>query len=436
LNNSLLKHLITTACATMNVDSKQYYKQLKQTDVVADDLTHIADSKLRQIKADVREYVDRLICPSVFLETEMESSVFTSAFTSCIGYVKSRLPESSKALDSLTEPLDPMYSPTFAFDEEEIAKTILQWADLRGNVYFEKGPTELAEFINDPRRWFSENQLDGKSDVPGDFLTKMKDLLNHETRNSDDGEPLTTFDIALMGGLHPRTCAIAVKDLEKLNIVVNKNTTIEYMEPFFEKCMAYFQSRGDEGEDLGYVISRTPIGQRIRHTSYLRFLRPPQSEPSKEVQFGEPPPAKRARDAPAPREAPPEYDARFFKNRSQETFAQYCDDCFARGAELYYRLVHTMIIKDLKEKRDREKAQPSVPAYIKPFATLLGLLIKRNEINYPRVGVTNTASIREARRVNARAVVNAKIALAETLGFGPDVDLEGYTLDGQYLAGI
>jgi hypothetical protein len=63
------------------------------------------------------------------------------------------------------------------------------------------------------------------------------------------------------------------------------------------------------------------------------------------------------------------------------------------------------------------------------FAKLVGLTIQRAELLNPQVrGGANASYIRDMRRTNGRATVEARVQLARACAFEPDIYLEGYTL--------
>lgn len=633
LNYSFLKRLLEATALYSNKTVKDYYAQYKQSDVVVDDLQHVADRALRDAKKDVREYVDRLLSPKEFLETEIPGGQFTAAFNACLDYVTSLADKGHPLVQRVAkEKVD----ATFKWQPDAIADAIVRHADFRGNI--EDGSS--LDSLLDRYNWYNGAQhAGGREGISAALQQLLTDALNKEPEGTR--EPLTAFDIALLGGLHPRTYAVEkfarhARSAEKKWAAWEKKPgAASEWEPrkeagkrlelrgrhfetydadvFFENCMAYFDSREDRAEDLGHVMYRTPLGATSKHTSYLRFREPlpapppPPVGPAAELDaklsetldfaaaaekaarvafleasnasraalhawaaslkairddegtsevkqaarenfkkvaavakeadgglssagqiahatqraFAElktgPPgpqnleaaarsaqsaaleatseavraeaavaPAARARAAlealAAPRtEAPPragppepgqaerfrfgaqpapaarvikpdppqqqaEYKdvGRIISKRARDEIdlvdtmvdkphlERYCDACFEKGVEMYIRLVHTMIEHDLQTLRKWDPPTDDESVFVKAFAKLIGLVVQRAELANPRIQFANTAAGRDARRMNARGITQAKTSLALVFGVQPDVELCGYSMDGSF----
>jgi hypothetical protein len=247
-------------------------------------------------------------------------------------------------------------------------------------------------------------------------------------------EPLTAFDIALLGGLHPRTYAIELNAKAKRDDKAADKDLAFKMDEFFELCMEYFDSNGTGAEDLGFRIFLTPLVRRSMHTSYLPFRRT-EEEKTQLVSFGarsrstvvpkgdSVAPGNAKADPGTGRSAGPTLPTTRYTDFSFET---YCDQCFERGAEMYIRLVHVMVKSHLEALRRIEPA----PEVLTPFAKLIGLTIQRAELLNPLIKMGANASYnRDMRRNNNRATTEARVQLARACGFHPDIYLEGYTLD-------
>lgn len=556
LNYSILKHLIETTALYSNRDVKGYYKQYKQGDVVSDDLTHIADGELRRIKKEVQEYVDRMVQPSDFLETEVESGPFTGAYLQVLNYVVSRSGDGQQATGSnaLKYLKDAgMYKTRFSWSPEvvdRLADVIMRHADYRGNIVAGTEPGSLFERSN---LYTSLQHAHGaESQQPPGLHESVKKLLEDVGKEGRTDEPLTTLDIAILGGLHPRTYAVeqsvklqrkekkeswgdpftkkwepaAAADAPQAQDPIPLPAYAVYdVDSFFEKCMDYFDQRSDSAEDLGYVLMRTPLGQRSKHTSYLGFqktgaVKPLANQPyeRQNVRFGglpgvprdlflQPPTARQSEkevekkdraelrkavrqgnlklakahnktkiqemqvkrdqmeaatqeikartekltsDAEAAKRAraraEQEADEERRKRHQGEEYAEryeftvrppdatdysleaYCERCFQAGVAMYLRLAREMVLPHLEEVRKRELP----PDFLRPFAKLIGLVVQRAEVGNSRVQYASESSQRAAMRTNVREMANAKVALADACGFEPDVQLEGYSLDGSY----
>ena len=277
---------------------KDYYKLYKKSDVTSEDIVNVTDATLRQKKKEVREYVDRLLCPSVFLETEIEGSQFTAAFTDCMDYFRGkRAPNRTMNLlsnhkEMLLASEDPKrracFIPQFEWDTGKLAEVILRHADMRGNILVgtsggiddtSGAPTEeLMERYNWYNSWqHAQGGRENDSGVPneGVMSTIAGELVKFKGTTD---EPLTAFDIALLGGLHPRTYAVEVNAKTQRAGGDADYELVFKTDEFFEMCMAYFDTNGAGIEDLGYRIFLTPLVRRSLHTSYLPFRTPlPQS---------------------------------------------------------------------------------------------------------------------------------------------------------------
>jgi len=520
LNFSLLKRLLETTALYSNNQIKDFYKLYKQGDVTSDDLVNVTDAGVRQMKKDVREYVDRLLCPAVFLETEIEGNHFTSAFTASSEYLASKgvthrtvrlLGKRDERLtpeEDTASPPRPCFEPCFdwASVTRELADVILRHADMRGNIVAEQNPPDDPPLpgpgfdkLMNPDNWYNSWQhvwgdvydtyrtldarIDAKEVREEDALATWKALIKPHERagvvvGSIDGtfdtwekvktfmdkgwgvhsliesafkaygedsrtdEPLTAFDIALLGGLHPRTYAVELNAKAKRDAKVPDNTLGFKLDEFFELCMEYFDSNGTGAEDLGFRIFLTPLVRRSLHTSYLPFRRKAvgAAEKTNLVRFGprkgdsqvggDGAPAGKA-DAEGGRRGGgrgggagggPALPTTSYTDFSFET---YCDQCFERGAEMYIRLVHVMIKSHLEALR---RIHPS-PEVLTPFAKLIGLTIQRAQLLNPMVKFgANSTYNRDMRRNNNRATTEARVQLARACGFEPDIYLEGYAL--------
>lgn len=312
-----------------------------------------------------------------------------------------------------------------------------------------------------------------------DLQKKVMDALHLLKDIPTTDEALTLFDIALLGGLHPRTYfiektarhqrSIQPDDLKSLQNPPTKLTTkqnepdtrfvfdneqqltISYnIHAFFETCLEYCNRQ--EQEDLGAVIHHTRLGKKGSHTSYLAFQEPSLGAAaaaaavrasaasavataaraaaataaaagagtSGEPFFGAP-----KRDAPAASALNDQANKRRLAEISKRQSAgmdlydleNYCDACLERGAALYYRLVHTMIEAPLLDLRNEKM---DVPFY-RAFSKFIGLTIQRGEIMNPRLK-SNVANMREQRRNTNLALAEVRYQLATICGFVPDVE--------------
>jgi hypothetical protein len=543
LNHSLLKRLMESVSLYTNREVKDFYKMYKQTDIITDDLQHLTDRELRDQKKDVREYVDRLLCPQRFLETEIEGGQFTGAFTACIDYAKSIAPN-NKYVEELADDNATREKALLEWPFQELARVIVRHADIRGNI---SDSLENQDSLLDRYNWYSAVQhvwgdlyvefseiesqieapsrnldadqalrarilnfgkriselnppvvrtLDGKtwkevqplSALWEEFKNKSKTLFGWDLHISvaealkvesvmKTDEPITAFDIAILGGLHPRTYAIEKYARQTRRVDkrwLNESDKSEgyqvelasshlhrfKVDEFFENCMVYFDSREDRSADLGYVMYRTPLAAVSKHTSFLPFRRVP-SEASSATRTRAPPNfgaetgggAKRKQTGDPQTETVRRADLSEYSDVrrvigpavrqkidsvddavDQPRLEQYCDKCFEQGVALYIRLVHVMVKNHLLvlRRRDQSDDQQDRNDFLKAFAKLVGLTVQRASLQNPRILFTNTAATRDMQRANRRGMVEAKASLCAALGVALDVNLEGYTADGGF----
>jgi hypothetical protein len=231
--------------------------------------------------------------------------------------------------------------------------------------------------------------------------------------------PLTLFDIALLGGLAPRTFAI-----------INGLETNPYADGFFEKCMELLdqkimnsqlesvQGGFDRDVDLGLVLFNLPITNFSKHTSYLPFQVPQQKRTGNPPLFGAP-------------HASTEDAVRDEYKRERELYAstkypgvfnleRYCLQCLERGTEIYIRIVHSMILDDLNNLRQTQKLDSD---FVRAFSKVVALTLQRSEVDNPRI-ISNTATLKRRKVDNSYALLEAKHQLAGVCGFASDVEID------------
>lgn len=231
--------------------------------------------------------------------------------------------------------------------------------------------------------------------------------------------PLTLFDIALLGGLAPRTFAI-----------INGLDTNPYADLFFEKCMELLdqkimnsqlesvQGGFDRDVDLGLLLFNLPITNFSKHTSYLPFQVPQQKRTGNPPLFGAP-------------HASTEDAVRDEYKRERELYAstkypgvfnleRYCLQCLERGTEIYIRIVHSMILDDLNNLRQTQKLDSD---FVRAFSKVVALTLQRSEVDNPRI-ISNTATLKRRKVDNSYALLEAKHQLAGVCGFASDVEID------------
>jgi len=231
--------------------------------------------------------------------------------------------------------------------------------------------------------------------------------------------PLTLFDIALLGGLAPRTFAI-----------INGLETNPYADGFFEQCMELLdqkimnsqlesvQGGFDRDVDLGLLLFNLPITNFSKHTSYLPFQVPQQKRTGNPPLFGAP-------------HASTEEAVRDEYKRERELYAstkypgvfnleRYCLQCLERGTEIYIRIVHSMILDDLNNLRQTQKLDSD---FVRAFSKVVALTLQRSEVDNPRI-ISNTATLKRRKVDNSYALLEAKHQLAGVCGFASDVEID------------
>ena len=260
--------------------------------------------------------------------------------------------------------------------------------------------------------------------IPSDPGDNIQDALEKQLRalnGSSFGQRITVFDIALLGGLHPRTYAI-----------LNKLEHVPYNENFFEECMRFYDTRvlngADNGfsreSDLGLLLFTIELTQKSKHTSYLEF------------QVNEPVSTKPPLFGAAPKGKEPPRTANQYENNFREEYARekmvygndktgiltvekYCMECLERGCEIYLRVTEKLIGKDMGEKKqmmDDFKRKPANMAFLQNFARLVGLTIQKAQIDGPRLDNQAVTSLNKRKRDNSFSLQEAWILLEDSLG--------------------
>jgi len=266
----------------------------------------------------------------------------------------------------------------------------------------------------------------------------------------DMDEPLTLFDIALLGGLNPRTYAVEdiARKVPNVHPFGNNNPPYVYYEndDFFEKCMTILDTKvktKDEFSrdmDLGLVLFTIPVANRSVHPSYTNFVRnkPPDRNPvppnaQRMVHFGAAAKSRYdgERDEPQASAREREFSGAYGEERTLYArggfdLEHYCLQCLERGVELYIRLTHAMVEADL----GRVKGGAPGDDFMRAFAKLIGLTIQRAELLNPRNRTGSVAASRQGMRKAAHAAAEARCQLAAALGVTPRLELEGYTYEG------
>lgn len=232
---------------------------------------------------------------------------------------------------------------------------------------------------------------------------------------------LTLFDIALLGGLSPRTFALlSDSDGNPVN------------QDFFEECMRLFDTRivngvskdetgsFDRDADLAVTLFSIPLTNQSVHTSYLAY-EVNTVVPTSTSLFG-------ARAAEAQDHASLEADIRREYKRERDTYNNrkapgvydleaFCMRCLEKGISLYLRLIHSMIEKDLAKLRADQKIKHD---FLKPFAQFIGLTIQRSENANPMIKTGSVANMRKRIKDNTAATRDAQHRLALACGYSPD----------------
>jgi hypothetical protein len=522
LNNSVLKKLLETTAMLSNRTMKQLYPAYLKDDMTAQELQMVADAQLRKQKADVREYADRLLDPHVFLETELGASPFTAACSEALAYIKQRggapavigepgrKPELAWSTAQLADVIvryadvrgniidagetDLMnrynwynsaqhaWGASFpdgagwsaVYKDFEAAEAIMAGADdeakrntlaaLRGGLLTR--PFPLVGKPSTTASWRgatppvtpAADWAALKAQTGWDLFSAVKRALDSQSAVTTSA-PLTLFDVALLGGLHPRTFAMEeyAQSLKGEGVTATGEAepapalTYTYdTDVFFEQCMTYFDVL-DKGDDLGETLFSTHLNTKSAHTSYMPFRRdrrrearlgpdPGDLDRRRPVEFGakqkaaeelpEEMASKRLRHSQAHRG---KLHARRYGTADRFALERYCDACFERGTEMYLRLVRIMIDGHLTRMRDFDEAN-FPPLFLRPLAKYIGLTIQRAELLNPTLKSTSVSNNRENRRSNSWALTEARVQLAQYCGFKPEVELNGYALEGPLAA--
>jgi hypothetical protein len=252
--------------------------------------------------------------------------------------------------------------------------------------------------------------------------TKLTDL-----RASQFATPLNIFDIAILGGLNPRTFA-----------VINNLDTHPFNEQFFEKAIEFFDSKMlnaglDTGmsreADLGLLLFTIEITNRALHTSYLQF------QVGEVVQFAQPffgagsGGDKAQAPAPANAHTATDYENGLrasyaaeksrYNNSPKLAFEKYCLQCLERGTELYIRMTHVLLkqaMVDTKQVYDKFRADKRNGDFMRAFAKMIGLTIQKGELDNPRLANQNIANLMKRKKDNSMNMHEARIQLHDALG--------------------
>jgi hypothetical protein len=239
--------------------------------------------------------------------------------------------------------------------------------------------------------------------------------------------PLTIFDIAILGGLNPRTFA-----------VINNLDTHPFNEQFFEKAIEFFDSKMlnaglDTGlsreADLGLLLFTIEITNRALHTSYLQF------QVGEVMQFAQPffgadgSGGGGGEKAPAHAHTATDYENGLrasyaaeksrYNNSPKLTFEKYCLQCLERGTELYIRMTHVLLkqaMVDTKQVYDKFRADKRNGDFMRAFAKMIGLTIQKGELDNPRLANQNIANLMKRKKDNSMNMHEARIQLHDALG--------------------
>jgi hypothetical protein len=249
------------------------------------------------------------------------------------------------------------------------------------------------------------------------------------------GTPLNIFDIAILGGLNPRTFA-----------VINNLDTHPFNEQFFDKAIEFFDSKMlnaglDTGmsreADLGLLLFTIEITNRALHTSYMQF------QVGEVMQFsqpffgagrsggggGEKAQAQSQAQAPANAHTATDYENGLrasyaaeksrYNNSPKLTFEKYCLQCLERGTELYIRMTHVLLkqaMVDTKQVYDNFRANKRNGDFMRAFAKMIGLTIQKGELDNPRLANQNIANLMKRKKDNSMNMHEARIQLHDALG--------------------
>lgn len=295
---------------------------------------------------------------------------------------------------------------------------------------------EIKKLSDDPP-YSAQSKMKSRISKPVEATTKnIVDVVEAElvsAENRTNAAPLTLFDIAILGGLAPRTYAL-----------VTGGVSHPFNESFFERCMDLFDTKFsraaskedgsgfDRDVDLATTLFSIPITAQSVHTSYLDFQTSVPTATNTPM-FGAP-------------KGDDSYDkaGRGAANRLEEgvrdeyrqereayaggnyvgpvyTLEKFCLQCLERGTGLYLLLLQNMVDKDLKRLKANQEVNTD---FLRPFAKLIGLTIQSGELSNPRLPNVNVANANKRRRDNTYAIAEAKYQLAKACGYAPDFEVD------------
>jgi len=305
---------------------------------------------------------------------------------------------------------------------------------LASDAYEALEPTadETVAALSNPRYFHKSDKY--FNSIKNRFVSKMQPLSPCQPgAHTDDPVSLTLLDIAILGGLHPRTFALTYPTYDS-----NKQL-LKPLKPdvFFNKCLPFFQdtflgpdvdSSFNRDADLGYVLFNIQItAKRIRHAFYDSIVSTPLNFVGTAAQFGAPGRKREAERNEAERKnlrGALRDDYAWEKHRSklqrvdeanpskrvfQHPLEKYCLECLEAGTAVYYRLTASM----LEARLAAIKRLPFPDTYISAFAKLMANLMIRNELHNPTIRAQSTNQARLNMRHAEYGILEALCQIAD-----------------------
>ncbi len=449
LNYSIVKSILETVALFNNRSIDEYYSVFKNRDRTTTELTTVANAELRRLKADVQEYVDRLLHPNAFFEEEVAGSNFTAAFRSSLHEVQAKAPGDPNVL-LMTERRDPF----FFWDSQKIKECLTKYAYVAAGELMDERECSSTSEETTPKPKpqggpvFNINPVFNNGGAPPPRAPPPSNAGGGAPpphalppSNAEDRSSATSGGAHFMGALigdfgidqpfHFGATGVAETETDAdagvsatsppaggalshafpfpvslLDIAVLGGLTRGDSKKYIEASKYYILSRINKTkqdaagvQDVGSILFSLPIPMVVAQEVPLR------NDPPNQM-FG-------AQQKPAVSTAAEGVQRETIQCRTSE-FVQYLQ----RGAELYIRLVHCMIKPHLDQLRHPQFNIDQTFARL--FASLIGLTMQRAELQNPRL-VMNVSAMRKRTRDVNYATTETRVLLARHCGYADNL---------------
>lgn len=405
LAGSQVNTLLSTTALYSNKSIKEFYPSYAASALVEKN----SNIELVQKKLDIQRTIDKHLSLKKFLDNEALTGQFRAAFEECLHELDAR-----RRRNDVRKFYDHDSHFKLTPNWPKVAEMLWLHGDFRGNLKTDN----TAELLN-RRNWYPNVKL-GRPRPPhasrvihpededggADPRRYLETLLADKYANIE-ATPLTTFDIALLGGMHPRT--FWVERAVQRNITKPNPKHIKSNDTFFESAISYLDNQKYTGDnyDLGTYMFAMELPQPAAHSSYLvheRTKRPQRINTYFGADRSEA--SSHQKDADDDEQAEEEDDA--VDQDEDQAFSLYVEQCFGRGVQLYIHIVHAC----LGGRDTRAGAAPNIkPDVLTNFARLIGLTIQQAELGAPRINSMPVSSTIRALRENSIARQDAWIKL-------------------------